>query len=124
MAKTPKARKAAKPAATRGRPSGGEKVQIAARIPEAVLRGLDARAAQRGLSRNDALIQAALDYGDFPNGRPVVKEEKRSVASTVKTATPDPIAPGARLDKKSIGRRTGPAIPKTPPKAAPVGEAI
>lgn len=102
-----------------GRPNLGERTQIAARYPQAVLDGIDRQAKKDGLSRNDALIKAALNYGDFPNGRPVVGKEKASVASRVTTSERDPVAPGSRLDKKSIGKRTGPPISKKPAAKAP-----
>ena len=47
-----------------GRPSKGERTQIAMRLPDAVLAGVDRQAARDGISRNDALILAARSYGD------------------------------------------------------------
>lgn len=122
MSKAP--RKAAKPkptpkkaapakAASQASPPKVPRTPIAARFPPVVLEGLDRRASRDGLSRNDALIRAVLDYGDFPDGRPDIKPERRTAGSLVKTSTPDPVKPGARLDKASIGKRTGAKIDKS-----------
>lgn len=103
-----------------GRPSKGDRVAILNRYPPEVLAGLDARAAREGLSRNDAALAAAVAWGDFPNGKPKLSKEKaapkapKSTASKVKTAAPADIKPGSRLDKKSVGARTGPKIAKAP----------
>lgn len=96
MARTPAKRKSApkKPATPRATQDSGKKTQIAARIPDEVLAGLDAKAALDGLSRNDAMIRAFLNYGHFPNGRPLVKSEKwlRENAAKAK-GKPAPAAP-------------------------------
>lgn len=109
MAKKPTA-SATPPAAEKRRE------QIAARVPPEVLAGLDRQAAVDKLSRNDAMVRAFLNYGLFPEGRPVINPEKRGVAAKVKTDARPPEAPGSRLDKTAIGRRKGPAVEK--PKAA------
>lgn len=121
MAKNPTRKRPKKSEArTAGRPKMGERVQVAARYPPVVLDGIKRQAAIDGISLNDAYIKAGLNYGDFPDGRPKVSIEKRSVAAKVTTSQPDPIKPGDRLDKKSIGARVGPKIVKgAAPVAAP-----
>lgn len=122
MATKPRKKSAKKAApAPSGRPAKGASERVLFRIPPNVLEGVDRRAKAENLSRNDALIKAALDFGHFPEGRPKVAPEKRraSAAAAVATAKPDPVAPGSRLDKKEVGRRKGPAIPKAP---VPVAE--
>lgn len=124
MAKTPTPKKPRKAAAPKprtptgqsvGRPAKTDRTQIAARLPNNVLVALDARAVENKISRNDALIQAAVAYGKFPDDiRPVIAPEGRSVGERVKTSDPEPLAPGARLDKAAIGKRTGPPIAKSP----------
>lgn len=100
------------------------------RLPADVVAGVDRRVKREGLfSRNEGMIQAAIQYGDFPEGKrpviepvmaPVVKPKKPSTASRVKTSDRPPEAPGSRLNKAAAAKRTGPAIPKSPvPRAEP-----
>lgn len=107
---------------TLGRQPKGERLASVVRFPKAVVDGLDRRARREGghASRNDMIVAACAEYGDYAEGqRPQVvptvratpKPRKKSTAAKVRTATPPATKPGARLAKK-VAR--GPKIPKTP----------
>ena len=77
--------------ASGGRPSKGERTQIAMRLPDAVLAGVDRQAAKDGISRNDALILAARSYGEGSDDRPALLDAEAAPrpkrASTTRRAT-------------------------------------
>lgn len=118
-----KAQSPTKTAGGPGRPFKGDRKDVLVRFPREILEGIDARATKDGLSRNDAILEATLAAGIFTGPRPkLVRDGKppippKSIASKVTTAKREPQKPGSRLDKKSVGRRVGPAIQKTPAPA-------
>lgn len=107
-------------------------VAVLARVPHDILAGLDKRvAAGEFKSRNVALVLAVLEFAKYPSKvaaelRAEFLDEPVSLASRVKTEDREPEAPGARLDKSSIGKSAG--KPKPPKggkgKAAPADEVI
>lgn len=105
--KTPKA-----DAPTKAKPAV-EKVSVLQRIPADILAGFDERVRRQGMSRNHGFILATLEWGDFtPAQRKAIlarlDAEPVSLASKINTDLPPDLAPGARLDKKAIGKRLTP----------------
>ena len=120
-----------------GRQPKGERLAFVTRLPKAVIDGLERRAKREGLgaSRNDMVVAACAEYGDFASGdRPQVvateraapKPRKKSVAAKVKTATAPAEKPGSRLAKKVArgAKITKAPVPRQTPRMRDDEEAV